>query len=81
MARDTYFTVSIAVDISIDNTGLSIYQILGYVLIRSEISARCNPYIINVIVADLKHITKAPVLSDYFHAVGRVGLSSHGITL
>ena len=69
MARDTYFTVSVAVDISIDNTGLSIYQILRYILIRSEVSARSNPYIIKVIVADLKHITKTPVLSDYFHAV------------
>ena len=69
MARDTYFTVSVAVNIPIDDTGLSIYQILRYVLNRSEVSARCNPYIINVIVADLKHIRKAPVLSDYFHAV------------
>ena len=72
MARDTYFTVSIAIDISVYDTGLSIYQILGYVLNRSEISTSSNPYIINVIVADLENITKAPVLSDYFHTVGRV---------
>lgn len=77
MARDAYFTVSIAIDISVYDTGLSIYQILGYVLNRSEISARSDPYIINVIVADLEHIAKAPILSDYFHAVGRVGLSRH----
>ena len=69
MARNTYFTVPIAIDVSVYDTGLSIYQILGYVLNRSEISARSNPYIINVIVADLKHITKAPILSDYFHTV------------
>ena len=69
MARDTYFAVSVAIDISVYDTGLSIYQILAYVLHSSEITARSNPYIINVIVADLKHITKAPVLSDYFHAV------------
>ena len=69
MTRDTYFTVSVAIDISVYDTGLSIYQILRYVLNRSEISTSSNPYIINVIVADLKHITKAPVLSDYFHAV------------
>ena len=80
MARDTYFTVSVAIDISVYDTGLSIYQILRYILNRSEVSARCNPYIINVIVADLEHITKAPVLFNHFHTVGRVGFSGHIIT-
>ena len=70
MTRDTYFTVPVAVDVSVYDTGLSICQIMRYVLISSEIPARSDPYIINVIVADLENITKAPVLSDYFHAVG-----------
>ena len=70
MARDTYFTVPIAIDISVYDADLSIYQIFGDVLYSSKITARSDPYIINVIVADHKHIAKTPVLSNYFHAVG-----------